>query len=176
MYRLDYHALDAKLASHQDFSQKRVLLRSCLNVSVDSQGNTIDDTRLTESLPGIKLLANNSKQLIITAHLGRPTEQSAQFSFAKLAHELESRLGQPVFFAADLTEETLQRIESGADHIVFLENIRYIPEEDSKEPAEQQKLIDIFTRIADVFVNDAFADYRKSVSTYQIAKHLPAFV
>lgn len=27
-----------------------------------------------------------------------------------------------------------------------------------------------------MFVNDAFADYRKSVSTYEIVKHLPSYL
>ena len=58
----------------------------------------------------------------------------------------------------------------------MIENIRYFTEEDSKDPAEQQVLLDKLTTIADVFVNDAFADYRKSVSTYQIAKKLPSYV
>ena len=57
-----------------------------------------------------------------------------------------------------------------------LQNIRYFHWEDSDDQNQRDILLDKLTNIADVFVNDAFADYRKSVSTYCIAKVLPSFV
>ena len=78
MYKLNQELLNAKLSSNQDFSEKRVLLRTCLNVITDKEGNIIDDTRLIESLPCIQSLVDNSQQLIIMAHLGRPKGKSPE--------------------------------------------------------------------------------------------------
>lgn len=176
MYKLNQELLNTKLSSNQDFSEKRVLLRTCLNVITDKEGNIIDDTRLIESLPCIQSLVDNSQQLIIMAHLGRPKGKSPETSFAKVADALSGHLGKDIYFANDLNEETINIIKSWEEKIIFLENIRYFDWEDSKEESERQVLIDQLTDLADVFVNDAFADYRKSVSTYYIAKALPSFV
>jgi 3-phosphoglycerate kinase len=112
MYHLNLDKLNTKLALSQDFSTQRVLLRTCLNVTTDDTGTILDDTRLTESLPCIQALATTSKQLIITAHLGRPKEKSPSTSFGQLVKELEHRLGQPVYFATDLEQTTIERITS----------------------------------------------------------------
>lgn len=176
MYKLNQEKLSEKLAINQDFSGKKVLLRTCLNVTVDADWNILDNTRLLESLPCIKLLANGSKQLIITAHLGRPKSRTADTSFAKVCQKLSEMLGEDIYFADNLHKETIARIKSWTDKVVFLENIRYFAGEDSKEESERQSLLDILAGLADVFVNDAFADYRKSVSNYYIAEKLPSFV
>ena len=69
MYTPNLDLITSKTVTNHDVSDKRVLLRTCLNVSTDENGNIIDDTRLTESLPCVSYLAENSKQLVIIAHL-----------------------------------------------------------------------------------------------------------
>lgn len=176
MYTPDLDLIAAKIIINYDVSNKRVLLRTCLNVSTDENWNMIDDTRLTESLPCISYLAENSKQLVIIAHLWRPKSPSPSTSFAQVVRELEKRLWKPVHFVSDLEQTTIDSIKTWEHQIIMIENIRYFDWEDSKDPAEQQILVDKLTQIADVFLNDAFADYRKSVSSYYIAEHLPSYV
>lgn len=131
----------------------------------------VDATRYDESLPLIKALATKAKATILLAHLGRPKNNEPEFSFAKIVKQLEKDLGQPVFFATSLAD--LQHIETG---VCLLENVRFFPGEDAKEDTEKAEFLTALSNCADVFVNDAFADYRKSVSTYDIAKNLPSYV
>ena len=172
MYSLDKTSLESKLRTNiPNLSDTAVLLRTCLNVTTDKEGNMIDDTRYVESYPLIKELAGKAKSLLITAHLGRPKTHDAQYSFAKLAAKLEKDLGQKVTFITDL--EDITKIESG---VYFLENVRFFDGEDAKEEDKQVAFAQALTASADVFVNDAFADYRESVSTYVVAKFLPSYL
>lgn len=168
--------IEKKLVMNHDMSGKRVLLRSCLNVTMSPEGEIQDETRLVESLPAIAFLSQSAKQLIVLAHLWRPTAPGPQVDLLPVAREIEQRTGQAVYFAPDLSEATLARIRSGADRLVVLQNIRYFPGEESKNPEEQAAFCDLLASLGDVFVNDAFADYRPSVSTYHLAKRLPSYL
>jgi phosphoglycerate kinase len=75
-----------------------------------------------------------------------------------------------------LDEYTIDMIMTRNNQIILVENIRYFPGEDSKEAQEKEQFVKKLADLADVFVNDAFADYRKSVSTYEIAKYLPSYL
>jgi phosphoglycerate kinase len=161
---------------HADLSGKTVLLRSCLNVSMSKDGQIIDNLRLIESLPTIRYCLKHAKQTVIIAHLGRPKEKTPDTSLKAVALALEHELWQEVFFAENLQSETMERILSRKDAIVLIENIRYFPEEDSKETETKEQFAKKLASLADFFVNDAFADYRKSVSTYELAKVLPSFL
>ena len=79
----------------------------------------MDETRLIESLPCISDLSQNSKQLIIMAHLGRPKIQSSEYDLAKICESLSWKLGKDIFFVENLSEENITRIKSWEDHIVF---------------------------------------------------------
>lgn len=69
MYILDTEVFERKLTTQIDFTGKKVLLRTCLNVTTDDLGNMVDDTRYRESFPLIQELAGKVKLLLITAHL-----------------------------------------------------------------------------------------------------------
>ena len=57
-----------------DVSGKRVFIRADLNVPQDEAGNITEDTRIRASLPSIKVLPGKGAAVMVTSHLGRPTE------------------------------------------------------------------------------------------------------
>ena len=57
-----------------DVSGKRVFIRADLNVPQDEAGNITEDTRIRASLPSIKYCLEKGAAVMVTSHLGRPTE------------------------------------------------------------------------------------------------------
>jgi phosphoglycerate kinase len=53
---------------------KRVFIRADLNVPQDDAGNITDDTRIVASVPGIRDALERGAAVMVTSHLGRPTE------------------------------------------------------------------------------------------------------
>lgn len=165
-----------------DIASKRVIVRSVLNVSVDSEGRMTDDTRYQEALPLITELAGNTKSLVITAHLGRPELREKKSSLWHVAETLQKDLSAhnpniKFEFIEDLTDESISRIQNESNGTVFLlENVRFFKGEESKDLQERMEFAKILASLADVFINNAFADYRESASTYDIATLLPSFI
>src|SRR5438309_12017590 len=56
-----------------DLRGKRVFIRADLNVPIEN-GRITDDTRIRASVPGIKLALERGAAVMVTSHLGRPTE------------------------------------------------------------------------------------------------------
>src|SRR6478735_3373137 len=53
---------------------KRVFIRADLNVPQDDSGAISDDTRIRASLPAIRDALARGAAVMVTSHLGRPTE------------------------------------------------------------------------------------------------------
>ena len=64
-----------KRLSELDVAGKRVFIRADLNVPQDDAGNITDDTRIRASLPAIELARKGGAAVMVTSHLGRPTEE-----------------------------------------------------------------------------------------------------
>lgn len=164
-----------------DLDQKNVILRTCLNITVDGRGDMVDFTRLLESMPVIHDLATRAKNLVIIGHLGRPEERSSAMSFQNnILNHLNMLYDNKVIFLEYLNEETLTQTHHKLSHekgnIFLIENIRFFKKEDSKDPVERMEFAKLLSSMGDIFVNDAFADYRESASTYDIAKFLPSYL
>ncbi|RMD77179.1 phosphoglycerate kinase [Candidatus Dojkabacteria bacterium] len=158
---------------------KNVFLRSCLNVSVDKYGNLLDESRLKESIQSIVELAFKSKSLIVCGHLGRPKSCEQNLSFKKnvlpwITENLNSK-GFNVIFAESLSDIP-PKDQRNKSNIYLLENIRFFKGEESNDRKEMIKFAESLAETSDIFVNDAFADYRVSASTYEIAKLLPSYI
>ncbi len=167
--------LKAKNITNFDFSGKRVLIRSCLNVPVSKSGRIEDFARLDEAIPTIKMLREKADKVIILAHLGRPTTaRESEFSLKPVQAELEKRLGQTVEMIE--TESEFQDISESHSKYFILENIRFFEGEESKDIAKKEEFSKKLASLADLYVNDAFPDYRESVSTFDLAKLLPSFL
>jgi phosphoglycerate kinase len=159
----------------KDINTKRVLLRSCLNVAMDKSNNITDKSRLNEAYPTIKSLAEKSKRLIVMAHLGRPTGIDPKLSLRVVFEELHDKLLADTGIEMTFCEK-LDDINTNTSKVILLENIRFIAVEESKSDLERLNLINNLAAYSDIFVNDAFPDYRESVSTFYIINKLPSYL
>lgn len=157
------------LADYQNADlTNNVLVRCCLNVPLRN-GQIQDDTRIKEALPLLQELKEKSKRVVIMAHLGRPEGRDMEFSLEPVAERLEKELDTKVTLLSDLDEEA----EEG---MYLLENIRFFPEESVNDLDERRAFAQELAKFGDIFINDAFPDYRESASTYDIVKFLPSFL
>jgi len=148
---------------------KRVLLRADFNVPMDDQGQITDDIRIRMVLPTIRYILQEKGRLVICSHMGRPKgKRVEEFSLAPVARHLESLLGVKVVLAPDCigeeVEAVVEKITEG--EVVLLENLRFHKEETDNEPKFSEQL----ARLADVYINDAFAvSHRAHASVVGVA-------
>ena len=155
-----------------DFSGKSVILRCDLNVPLD--GNLItDDGRIKASLPSIKHLLDAGATITILAHLGRPKNGfENSFSLAPVASRLSELLDIPVFLAKDLSD--LSSPSTAPNKIQMLENIRFFPQETSKDEEERLSFANQLAKFGEIYVGDGFgAVHRKHASVYELPNLLP---
>jgi phosphoglycerate kinase len=157
-----------------DVAGKRVLLRVDFNVPLDSSGAVADDGRIKACIPTIRYLIDRDARTVICSHLGRPDGEVVEgLRLAPVAERLSQLLGRPVTALRQSVgaevEATVASLRGG--EVVLLENIRFHPEEEANDPG----LAEALSRLADVFVNDAFgASHRAHASVVGVANHLPA--
>ena len=147
---------------------KRVFIRADLNVPQDADGRITEDTRVRASVPCIEMALKAGAAVMVTSHLGRPTEGAFQAidSLAPVAERLSALLGQPVRLASDW----IDGVSVAAGEVVLLENCRVNVGEKKNDTALAKKM----AALCDVFVHDAFGTaHRAEASTYGIAEHAP---
>jgi phosphoglycerate kinase len=155
-----------------DFSGKSVILRCDLNVPLDGIVIT-DDGRIKASLPSIKHLLDAGATITILAHLGRPKNGfENSFSLAPVASRLSELLGIPVVLAKELSD--LTSISTATHKIQMLENIRFFPQETSKDEDERLSFASQLAKFGEIYVGDGFgAVHRKHASVYELPNLLP---
>jgi phosphoglycerate kinase len=157
---------------------KTVIVRCDLNVPLE-RGLITDDGRIRASVPTIKHLVDKGARVIAISHLGRPEgERNLEFSLEPVSVRLGELLGQPVLFASDTVgvraEAALKVLDAGG--VVVLENLRFNPEETSKDESERMEFAKRLAEFADYFVSDGFGVvHRKQASVYELAFLLPSF-
>jgi phosphoglycerate kinase len=147
---------------------QRVFIRADLNVPQDDAGRITEDTRIRASLPGIELALGSGAAVMVTSHLGRPTEgePKPEDSLAPVA----ARLGELLGRAVPLRANWVDGVEVRRGEIVMLENCRLNKGEKKNDPALAKKM----AALCDVYVNDAFGTaHRAEASTYGIAEFAP---
>jgi len=145
-----------KIIRDLELAGKRILVRVDFNVPMDERGSITDDIRIRMALPTIQYILEQKGKLILCSHMGRPKGQRvAAFSLAPVAVHLSTLIGQEVRLAPDcIGEETEAMVASlQPGEVLLLENLRFHKEETDNDPAFAEKL----ARLADVYVNDAFA-------------------
>ena len=147
---------------------RRVFIRADLNVPQDESGRITEDTRILASLPCIRMALDAGAAVMVTSHLGRPTE--GQFkpadSLAPVAARLAELLGRPVPLIADWVDG----VKVAAGEVVMLENCRLNKGEKKNDEALARKM----AALCDIFVHDAFGTaHRAEASTYGIAQFAP---
>ncbi len=147
---------------------KRVFIRADLNVPQDDAGRITEDTRIRASIPCIRMALDAGAAVMVTSHLGRPTEGQLrpEDSLAPVAARLGELLGRPVPLKADWVDGV--QVAPGA--VVLLENCRVNQGEKKNDPALARKM----AALCDIFVHDAFGTaHRAEASTYGIAQFAP---
>ena len=144
---------------------KRVFIRADLNVPRDEAGNITDDTRIRASVPGIRLALDKGAAVMVTSHLGRPTEGKfdPKDSLAPIAKRLSELLG----FEVPLLQDWLNGVKVEPGEAVLLENCRFNVGEKADDEALSRKV----AALCDVYVNDAFGTaHRAEATTHGVAK------
>ena len=156
----------------------RVLIRCDFNVPLAGSVIT-DDGRIKAALPTLTKLLQGGARVTVLAHLGRPKgEVNPKYSLAPVAARLGELLGQPVALAKDVVGPSAQAVVAGLQdgQIALCENVRYEPDEESKDEAARSALAAKYAQFGDVFVSDGFGVvHRKQASVYDIAKLLPSY-
>lgn len=151
-------------------SGARVLVRVDYNVPLDGEGRVSDDTRIRETLPTLRTLAEAGARVVLCAHLGRPEgAPDPRASLRPVARRLQELLGQPVAFSPETVgpgvEAAVSALTPGG--VLLLENTRFLPGETKNDPALSAAL----AALADHYVNDAFgAAHRAHASTEGVAR------
>ncbi len=144
---------------------KRVFIRADLNVPFDDQGRISEDTRIRASVPAIQMALDAGAAVMVTSHLGRPTEGAfkAEDSLAPVAKRLAELLGRDVPLVADW----VGGVSVAAGQVVMLENCRVnVGEKKNSEALARQ-----MAALCDIYVNDAFGTaHRAEGTTYGIAQ------
>ena len=147
---------------------RRVFIRADLNVPLDAAGHITEDTRVRASVPCIAMALKAGAAVMVTSHLGRPTEGEfkPEDSLAPVAKRLGELLGREVPLVANWVDGV--DVEPG--RLVLLENCRVNRGEKKNDQALARKM----AALCDIFVHDAFGTaHRAEASTYGIAQYAP---
>ena len=150
-----------------DLKGKRVFIRADLNVPV-KDGKVTSDARIRATIPTLKLALEKGAKVMVTSHLGRPTEGEfkPEDSLQPVVDYLNEHLDVPV----RLVRDYLDGVEVNADEIVVLENVRVNKGEKKNDPELGKK----YAALCDVFIMDAFGTaHRAQASTYGVAEFAP---
>ena len=156
------------LVARGQVAGQRVLIRADLNVPLDGAGQITEDTRVRASIPCIEMALQAGARVMVTSHLGRPTEGAFKpaDSLAPVARRLGELLGREVPVLAHWTDG----VEVAPGQLVVLENCRV----NVGEKANDEGLARKMAALCDIFVHDAFGTaHRAEASTYGVAEFAP---
>ena len=147
---------------------QRVFIRADLNVPQDDAGNITEDTRIRASVPCIQMALDAGAAVMVTSHLGRPTEGEfkPEDSLAPVAKRLGELLGRHV----PLLSNWVDGVAVAPGQLILLENCRV----NKGEKKNSEDLAKKLAALCDIFVNDAFGTaHRVEATTYGIAQFAP---
>jgi phosphoglycerate kinase len=150
---------------------QRVFIRADLNVPQDDAGRITEDTRIRASVPCIEMALKAGAAVMVTSHLGRPTEGEfkPEDSLAPVAARLGELLGREVPLKSGWVDGT-GGVEVAPGQVVMLENCRL----NKGEKKNSEELARKMAALCDIFVHDAFGTaHRAEASTYGIAQFAP---
>jgi phosphoglycerate kinase len=159
-----------KSIDQMDIQGKRLFLRVDFNVPIDASGAITDDNRIQAALPTLRYALSKNAKVILASHLGRPKgKPDVKFSLAPAARRVGELLKKEVKLAPGCigpdVEKMVAQMKPG--EVILLENLRFHKEEEGNDPNFAQAL----ARLADVYVNDAFAvSHRAHASVEAMAR------
>jgi phosphoglycerate kinase len=144
---------------------QRVFIRADLNVPQDDSGKITEDTRIRASVPCIRQALDAGAAVMVTSHLGRPTE--GEFKPADSLAPVAARLAELLGRSVPLKANWVDGVEVKPGEVVLLENCRVNTGEKKNDEALARKM----AALCDIFVHDAFGTaHRAEASTYGIAQ------
>ena len=163
----------AQLVEQNALNGKRVFIRADLNVPFNDAGQISDDTRIRASIPAIKMALDAGAAVMVTSHLGRPTEGelTEKDSLKPVADRISELLGGSV--PVHLQANWVDGVTANAGEVVVLENCRV----NKGEKKDNEELAQKMAKLCDVYVNDAFGTaHRAEATTHGIARFAPVAV
>ena len=158
----------ADLIAKGQLQGKRVFIRADLNVPQDDAGHITEDTRIRASIPCIQMALDAGAAVMVTSHLGRPTEGAFKpsDSLAPVAKRMGELMGREIPVVANWVDG----VTVAPGQLVMLENCRVNVGEKKNSPELAKKM----AALCDIFVHDAFGTaHRAEASTYGIAQFAP---
>lgn len=150
-----------------DLAGKRLFIRADLNVPV-KDGKVVSDARIRATIPTLKLALQKGAKVMVTSHLGRPTE--GVFEESNSLQPVVDYLNEVLDVPVRLVRDYLDGVEVNSNEIVVLENVRINKGEKKNDPELAKK----YAALCDVFVMDAFGTaHRAQGSTYGVAEYAP---
>ena len=144
---------------------QRVFIRADLNVPLDDAGHITEDTRIRASIPCIAMALKAGAAVMVTSHLGRPTEGEfkPEDSLAPVARRMGELMGRDIPVVANW----VGGVKVAPGELVMLENCRV----NKGEKKNNEELAKKMAALCDIFVHDAFGTaHRAEASTYGIAQ------
>ena len=163
----------AQLVEQNALNGKRVFIRADLNVPFNDAGQISDDTRIRASIPAIKMALDAGAAVMVTSHLGRPTEGelTEKDSLKPVAERISELLGGSV--PVHLQANWVDGVTANVGEVVVLENCRV----NKGEKKDNEELAQKMAKLCDVYVNDAFGTaHRAEATTHGIARFAPVAV
>ena len=155
---------------------QRVFIRADLNVPQDDHGAITEDTRIRASVPCIQMALDAGAAVMVTSHLGRPTEGEfkPEDSLAPVAKRLGELMGREVPLVSHWVNTDSSTGAAGVQvqpgQVVLLENCRI----NKGEKKNNEQLARKMAALCDIFVHDAFGTaHRAEGTTYGIAQFAP---
>jgi phosphoglycerate kinase len=156
----------SELCAQGKVAGQKVFIRADLNVPQDGAGNITEDTRVRASVPCIQMALNAGAAVMVTSHLGRPTE--GEFRPADSLAPVARRLGELLGREVPLVRDWVDGVQVQPGQVVLLENCRVNKGEKKNSPELARKM----AALCDIFVHDAFGTaHRAEASTYGIAQY-----
>ena len=158
----------ADLIAQGKVAGRRVFIRADLNVPLDAAGHITEDTRVRASVPCIAMALKAGAAVMVTSHLGRPTE--GEFKPADSLTPVAKRLGELLQREVPVIANWVDGVTVAPGQLVLLENCRVNKGEKKNDEALSRKM----AALCDIFVHDAFGTaHRAEASTYGIAQYAP---
>jgi phosphoglycerate kinase len=151
-----------------DLAGKRVFIRADMNVPV-KDGKVTSDARITASMRTIEHCLKAGAKVMVTSHLGRPTEGEFKEadSLKPVVDVIARRMGKNIRLIREWVNGGFDVAEG---ELVVLENCRVNTGEKKNVDETAKK----YAALCDVFVMDAFGTaHRAEASTHGIAKFAP---
>ena len=153
------------LCAQGQINGQRVFIRADLNVPQDAAGNITEDTRIRASMACIQLALDSGAAVMVTSHLGRPTE--GQFKPADSLAPVAKRLGELMGREVPLIVNWFDGVTVKPGELVMLENCRVNVGEKNNDDALARKM----AKLCDIYVNDAFGTAHRAEAGKKTTGH-----